>query len=343
MLDTLDQEPRTTRSASEPRRFLARSLADATAQWSMGTFGAIAEFLRDPDEPVHLGPLSAVTARGALCLSPRDDLKLVAFETTTRDSWSQRVALCLPADTARMAMRSVLTEIGPDHTAPRAEDRMAVLFDVGIGAWQVDLCVRVSDPELVRQLRAECGRPTFSHDSQAGRLILMHAPHRVFITPLGRAEVYQGIPPADGKSPEGPHTHVLFDLLKHRRTHAATEPIPRGYVPCAHLYPAHPEKDAQGRRQPYCPERKDAFDRILTRFGDERTVRLKQEVFTAVATGLGPTAVRTSGRFARTTVRVALRQLRAAGADAATLAEWLAAYEPRSHAREEGDLHVHHR
>lgn len=343
MLDTLALEQSAARSISAPLSLLAASLADPTAQWSVGTFGAIAEFLRDPDEWADVSPLSVVTQRGALCLTPRDGLKLVAFETTTRDSWSARVALCLPAEAARMSMRTVLTELGPDLAAPRVEDRAAVLFDVGIGARQLDLCVRVADPDLVRQLRAECGKPTFSHESQAGRLILTHSPHRVFVTPLARAEVYLGIPPADGKSPDGPHTHVLFDLLRHKRTHAATEPIPQGYIPCAHLYPAHPAKDAQGFRQPYLAERKDAFDRILTQFGDERTLRFKQEVLTAIAMGLGPTSVRPADRFARTTARVALRQLRAVGADAAPLAEWVAAFEPRVRESAENDRHVHHR
>lgn len=343
MLDTLSLEKHAPPAALEPRSLLSSCLADPTAQWSVGTFGAIAEFLRDPTEPADVTSSSVVTQRGALCLTPRDDLKLVAFETTTRDSWSQRVALCLPSAAARMSMRTVLTEIGPDRAAPREKDRAAVLFDVGIGAQQLDLCIRVSDAELVRQLRAECGKPTFSHESRAGGLILAHSPHRVFMTPLARAEVYQGIPPAHGKSPDGPHTHVLFDLLRHKRTHAATEPIPQGTVPCAHLYPAHPAKDAQGYPQAYCPDRKEAFDRILTRFGDERTMRFKQEVLTAIAMGRGPSAVRIHGRFASTTVRVALRQLRAAGADAAPLAEWLAAYEPRLREGREDKDRVHHR
>lgn len=343
MLDTLALDKRMPPSPLDALPLLSASVADPAAQWSVGTFGAIAEFLRDPDEAAHLTPFSAVTSRGALCLMPRDDLRLFAFETTTRDSWSQRVALCLPAEAARMGMRTVLTELGPDASAPRPEDRNALLFDLGIGAPQLDLCVRVQDPGLVRLLRAECGKPTFSHQSQAGGLILKHSPHRVFITPLARAEVYQAIPPADGRSPEGPHTHVLFDLLKHKRTHAATEPIPTGWVPCAHLYPAHPEKDAQGFRQPYAPDRKEAFDRILTRFGDERMMRFKQEVLTNVAMGLGPSSVRAQGRFARTTARVALRQLKAAGADAAPLADWQAMYEPRVQAQDDDDLHVHHR
>ena len=77
-------------------------------------------------------------------------------------------------------------------------------------------------------------------------LLLETNPHRVFISRIGRIEVYQPIPPPSGKSPDGPHTHVLPKLLKSGRTHAATEPIPEGWIPCAHLYPQHPARDAGG-------------------------------------------------------------------------------------------------
>ena len=83
------------------------------------------------------------------------------------------------------------------------------------------------------------------------RIILAASPHRVFVSRIGRAEVYQPIPSANGKSPDGPHTHVLPKLLQHRRTHAATEPVPDGFVPCAHLYPRHPLKDAFGREKTF--------------------------------------------------------------------------------------------
>ena len=62
-------------------------------------------------------------------------------------------------------------------------------------------------------------------------MILAANPHRVFISRLGRIEVYQPIPPPSGKSPEGPHTHVLPRLLKSGRTHPATEPVPEGWFP----------------------------------------------------------------------------------------------------------------
>ena len=82
-------------------------------------------------------------------------------------------------------------------------------------------------------------------------VILAANPHRVFLSRLGRIEVYQPIPPASGKSPDGPHTHVLPRLLKSGRTHPATEPIPDGWFPCAHLYPPHPARDGMGEARPF--------------------------------------------------------------------------------------------
>jgi hypothetical protein len=47
---------------------LHREIANPDTQWSLGTFGAIAEFSRDHDEPAHLVQtreiVSAVTPRG---------------------------------------------------------------------------------------------------------------------------------------------------------------------------------------------------------------------------------------------------------------------------------------
>jgi hypothetical protein len=235
-----------------------------------------------------------------------------------------------------MNRRAVLTELGPDTGALRADDRDGILFDIGVGALQVDACVRVSDPAVAAQLRAHCGQPTFAPGNPAGGLILAHSPHRVFVSRIGRIEVYQPIPPADGKSPEGPHTHVLLDLLRHHRTHAATEP-------CAHLYPAHPAKDAQGRNRTFDPRRHALFEDMLRQFGDPQLVALKERVRTAVAAGEDPSVIPVTGRYARTNVRVALRQLRAADEDFPSLAAWMAAHERAALAQVEDEQHVHHR
>ena len=128
-------------------------------------------------------------------------------------------------------------------------------------------------PDVVERLRRCCGRRAFDPGSPAMGAILAASPHRVFMSRVGRVEVFQPIPPANGKSPEGPHTHVLPKLLRHGRTHSATEPIPEGWVPCAHFYPAHPMKDAFGAGRPYKSRYHSAFQDLMRRFGDGSACR----------------------------------------------------------------------
>ena len=112
-----------------------------------------------------------------------------------------------------MNRRTVLTALGADADALREQDRDAMLFDLGLGALQADLCIRVSDPDVAAALRAHAGRALFEPGNPAMGMILAASPHRVFVSRIGRIEVFQPIPAADGKSPEGPHTHVLPKLL----------------------------------------------------------------------------------------------------------------------------------
>jgi hypothetical protein len=60
--------------------FLADQLVDPEVGWSMGTFGAIAEFTRAADEIVALDrsadAVSAVTPRGGLRVAPSDSLRV---------------------------------------------------------------------------------------------------------------------------------------------------------------------------------------------------------------------------------------------------------------------------
>jgi hypothetical protein len=324
-------------------------MANPDSQWSLGTFGGIAEFMRDRDEPVTLArdgnSFSAVTPRGGVRIDVRPDLRLFASESTTRESWAHRISLCLREDQCTMNQRTVLTELGPDKEALRETDRSGILFDLGIGALQSDLCVRIADMDVVAKLRPHVGRLLMDHDNPAMGIIFAYNPPRVFISKIGRVEVYQPIPPADGKSPEGPHTHVLPSLLAHRRTHAATEPVPDGYVPCAHLYPAHPVRDGLGHSLPFDSARHTNFQNILKNFGDPEFFALKQQVIEAVAAGDDPSVVAvTDKRFARANVRVTLRQLKAAQVESSSLKAWMAAHErPGEIEEEEEERHRHHR
>jgi hypothetical protein len=310
--------------------FLAAHLSDADTAWSIGTFGAIAEFMRDADEEVALervdGAVAAVTARGGLRIVAHEVMRPVASESLTTRSWSHRVSLCLPEDICAMDGRTVLTEIGPDADALRTEDRAAVMFDLGLGTLQLNACIRTSDAAAIASLRMWAGRSLFESGSGAMAVILAANPHRVFINHLGRVEVFQPIPPPNGKSPEGPHTHLLPRLLRRKRTHAATEFVPQGFVPCAHFYPPHPAQDGMGRRGTFCQKRHASFQHLLATFGDPKFLDIKRRVREGVSAAYMPFALTPlDDRFSRAALRITLRQIKASGAPAQAIESWLAA------------------
>ena len=94
-------------------------MASSTHAWSMGSFGAIGEFMWDDGEscqPFDDHRLGCVTPRGGLAVVPRADIRPVAYEYLSKDprDWVHGIAVCLPADNAQMANRDVVTELGPD-------------------------------------------------------------------------------------------------------------------------------------------------------------------------------------------------------------------------------------
>jgi hypothetical protein len=307
---------------------LHAQIAEPDTQWSLGTFGGIAEFSRDHDEMVRLTQsetgAAAVTTRGGIAIELTDGCRPFAFECITRSSWTQRVALCLPADDCAMNRRTVLTELDIDREALQIEHRGSTLFDLGLGAQQADLCVRIDDHELVARLRSHCGRSVLDPANPAMGLLLETNPHRVFISRIGRIEVYQPIPPPSGKSPDGPHTHVLPKLLRSGRTHAATEPIPEGWIPCAHLYPKHP-----ARGESFDAASHTSFQRMIGSFGLADSLLIKRRVLDAITAGEPPSNLATTlDRYGRTGVRIALRQLKAAGPTTSpVLKAWLAEFD----------------
>jgi hypothetical protein len=166
-------------------------------------------------------------------------------------------------------------------------------------------------------------------------VILSANPHRVFISRIGRVEVFQPIPPPNGKSPEGPHTHLLPRLLAHGRTHAATEPLPSDWIPCAHCYPPNPVRDGLGRSRPFDAGTHAAFQTMLERYGDAERLALKKRLISSVLAGVEPFMITTDGdRFSRATVRVTLRQMQASDPRSETLAAWLAAFDRADKAKD---------
>ena len=324
---------------------LRREIADPDTQWSLGTFGAIAEFSRDPDEPVTLlqsdDAVSAVTARGGIAIQHHPRSRPLASESITKSGWNQRIALCLTEADSAMGCRTVLTELDADTAALRPQDRDSILFDLGLGAPHADFCVRIEDNETAARLRQHAGRAVFETGNPAMGVILGANPHRVFISRLGRIEVYQPIPHATGKSPDGPHTHVLPKLLKSGRTHPATEPIPKGWMPCAHLYPPHPARDGSGEARPFDVARHDSFQSVIERFGHPDSLAIKRRVRDAISAEQPPAAM-AHDRHGRASIRIALRQLKASGHASPVLQSWLQDFDPAGLETDVDEADLHH-
>jgi hypothetical protein len=307
-------------ASASPGRLLAphaelllHHVRTATSGWSCGTFGAVAEFTRSAEEAVYLSEderIGAVTYWGAIDVEPTPDMRPIAYETTTGnpDAWQHGLALCLPSGRCGMSGRGVLTEIGPDSGALRAQDRGMILFDIGLNLLQTDVFVRTDDPRLVERLRTNLGRPIFDASSTLIADVVKCSPHRVFCCRLGRIEVYSEIPTPGGRSPEGPHTHVLPKLLSRSRTHAASLPIPAEWVPCMTLFPANPMWDRSGRRKPFDRNEHATFQAIWGRYAEPDLVAMKAHVSAALRSGIEPRVP--ANRWERITAEVSRRQLK---------------------------------
>jgi uncharacterized protein DUF6925 len=211
--------------AEAPRELAHRHLAEAGDGWSVGTWGAIGEFQYDAHEPglvLDLATLSVTSPRGALHIGDLSDAELFALVDDT--GCTCEIAFCSPCLGAR---RTTIHEL--DET----------MFDLGIGAPHVDMMVRLrrDDAETRAALREDVGRPLLAPGNPAGPAIARSSPTRVFASALARLEVHQPIPPPGGRSPEGPHSHLLPQYLREGLAHAPGSPLPAGLYCGLSLYP----------------------------------------------------------------------------------------------------------
>jgi hypothetical protein len=317
-------------AAGDLRAQLARELADSRNGWSMGVFGALAEFSHLPDGATRYpDPLTAINAAGAIRVALPPTVTGYAFEALSAraDAWQQGVVFGLPAGSCNGPAHAVLTEIGPDREAIRSEDREGLLFDLGLGMPCCDFLVRTTDAALIDYLRGLTGRPLFGGDTGTLARLPEFQPHRVVRSALGRVEIFQRIPLHGETTPAGPHTHVLPELVARRRVHAADLPIPGSLTPCLTLHPANPVRDEHGRARPFDADDFARFQALLERFGDPSLARFKRTVWSAVRTGDAPPAQPPATRAERIACRVALRQLAHLDGDSPALAAWRHAFD----------------
>lgn len=296
-----------------PFPLLADFAADHGNGWSIGTMGAIGEFLRDADEPATIDRtadrIAITTPRGGMRLAPTGELRAMAWDSLSSDgeSWGHGMAVCveIPA-TANRSIHALDT----DAEALRPEDRSHRLFGLGVGHGAVDMALRTDDAELIAVMEAAVGTP-YVGNGDIPTHVLRAQPHRILLSPIGRIEIFQPIPPPDGKSPEGPHTHLLPKLVVKDRPHSSNTPIPEGWQSVLNIHPRSPWRNALGERHAYRADLDAAFAPLLARYGLEADHAIDRQLRAAIDNGTAPDWP--DSRRGRTKARITLRRMAAAG------------------------------
>lgn len=317
---------------------IADLASDPEQGWSIGSFGAIGEFVRDADEPATIrreaARIEIITPRGAMRVAPTQALTPVAWDSLSSDgeSWGHHLAFCCPR--LQTAAR-VIRDLGPDKDALRAEDRAGRLFDLGVGSGIVTMALRTGDAGLIAALEAHEGEPVLSVPAIMAE-VLRAQPHRVLLSPAGRIEVFQPIPPANGKSPTGPHTHLLAKLVPKDRPHSSNVPIPEKLQSALNLHHRSPWRTMLGERHDFVPATDAAFAPYLERYGLTDDQVVDRDIRALVDKGAAPEfADWPDNRRGRTKARIVLRRLAAAGNE--RVAPWLAVYDRGPVEIEEGE------
>ncbi|WP_421904544.1 DUF1289 domain-containing protein [Mameliella sp.] len=215
----------------------ARRIAEEGARLVAGIWGASGELSRLPGiecaAQIGDGVLTLQLDNAALRLEAAR--YLTAFEID-RPEAPTLIALAVPIGRALRDLARSLTALGPDEDAVLPRDAGGTRFDLGLGSRAARFTVRC-DKALAARLAHCQGTAWPDHLSRSGLALRDAAPVRVIETPCLRLEIDAEIPPPDGASPEGPHTHLLPDHVAQRLETPPTVPLPAGYVATALIYP----------------------------------------------------------------------------------------------------------
>jgi hypothetical protein len=98
-----------------------------------------------------------------------------------------------------------------------------------------------------------------------------------------------------------------------------------------------------GQKRAFVPAHHTAFQALLGRYGVPELLALKQKVVDSMTAGWTPeTTALPNDRFARTTVRVALRQMLTVGPLSPALTAWLSVYDRLDPADAENPMETLH-
>ncbi len=294
--------------------WLSDAIADPTNELSFGAFGAIGLF-RPDGEPPRLSSdergIVADMSATSLRVERRTNFHPVAFEILSSDPtrWNHGIALCLPAAEAMSCERSVITNLGADRDAIRVQDRSRDLVDLGLAVRFADICIRTAGSRCEGLVSGQRLTPVDACD-----LVARDDLECIFLTGLGRLETRD-----PGRRFIDPR------LIGSGRTHAATTPIPPGFVPCGYVFPFNPARTKI--ELPFDVGAHRRFQILFARFGPPELVALKKFVEAELARGTGPGSFEPPpDRHSLASLRVTLRQHRRMFPER-DISDWLARFD----------------
>jgi hypothetical protein len=172
------------------------------------------------------------TSGGALRLRPPAGTRM--FELIGAAGKVERRVLALHRSRLSGVPASGVTELGIDEDAIEPAHKGERLFDLGVSRSIIRFCVRTSESALIAALRQANGRDPFDPVIGLVPALLAKAPDRVVISPIGRIEVSGPILRSDR---EGPHTHLLPELLGYGHEQQPGFALPEGYQAGVSVFP----------------------------------------------------------------------------------------------------------
>lgn len=173
------------------------------------------------------------------------------------------------------------------------------MYDIGIGAPNIDACVVTREPGLSEVLDQSVGRSIWDEDNRALPAIKESSPTRLFRSRVAEVRVHQHIGSRNGRpTPSGPHTHVIRDLLRVVHPQDARIPVPDGRCVVLSMHPPHPTRDELGRARPFDWGHWQAFQSLLDDYGPASYALAKRGLL-AAATSDFPCPVPDDPRLAR--------------------------------------------
>ncbi len=290
---------------------------------SIGGYGAIAEYegwpieVESTDSTINF---FSNNEKGAFVATILPNNELFAQESLSSNNrlWHQELVVTEKIGGSTYRSGNKLEEVGLDNQSLAAEGKKHLLFNLGTGLGNSIFCVRTDDRELISVLRNYLGKQITTKNHPAIESVVKASPTRVVISKVGRIEVYQKI--SRVRTPKGPHTHLLPELLKEKKTHSQKLVLPPNTMPVLSFHPRR-----ISRLSPLGAKSCQQFDRILKSFGNRDYFNAKIQIIRALRSRESPLKLLSkSSSIENTALRVALIQSRHYFPSGKLATKWLA-------------------